>query len=325
MLFNAPGKWDVYLSHSQSESQGEAIAISKALGAGRCWLDILMEDVSLPALEEGMSNSRVFLALLTPRYFLHEAQVREFDRAILNTRTQIVLACPRPHDPEAVLNTAPLSVQVWRAALVPRRVCALDFTEPGLFAEGVARLTGLLGEVAEAAPRVISLGASDYEISVTSGSGNQYLLMLRIRGSSATLTKQNPDGSVTTFKGRAPDSEGHVRLEGIQASNRGAFIQGTLPHDRAPGETFTLQAGPPLPARAPCRPWKHPAPSSCARAAAASVSRPPVPSPAGESIRQRRSGLGVLISREAVDTGGQKLRSARQQHHRHSFSYMMMR
>ena len=33
-----------------------------------------------------------------------------------------------------------------------------------------------------------------------------------------------------------------VRLDGIQASNRGAFIMGQLPDDRGPGQRFTLQA-----------------------------------------------------------------------------------
>ena len=33
-----------------------------------------------------------------------------------------------------------------------------------------------------------------------------------------------------------------VRLDGIQASNRGAFILGQLPYHRAPGKNFKLQA-----------------------------------------------------------------------------------
>ena len=93
------------------------------------------------------------------------------------------------------------------------------------------------------APGQLSVvGASDFFIDVTSGSGNQYSLLLRISGASATLTKQNPDGSVTIFKGRAPDQLGMIRLDGIQASNRGAFILGQFPYNREPGKNFKLQA-----------------------------------------------------------------------------------
>ena len=248
-----PGTWDVYISHAQAEAQAEAVAISRALVAHRCWLDVLMDDVSLPAMDEGMACSRALLALLTPSYFRTESQVREFDRAV-NHRQPVLLVCPSHHDAEAILDTAPLSVQVWRAALTPRTVFVLEFSEPEAFAAGIRRISEELG--CPTAPELgcptapepggeadaCCLGATDLSITVASGSGNQYLLMLRLQGDSATLTKQNPDGSVTTFKGRAPNQQGAMRLEGIQASNRGAFIMGQLPSGRTPGQQFTLQA-----------------------------------------------------------------------------------
>ena len=241
-MFNPPGSWRVYVSHVQSEAQAEAVSVATALGAEHCWLDVLMEDCSLPAMEEGMKGSAAFLALLTPSYFASDSQVREFDRVILSPQQQLLLACPSQHDADAILDTAPLSVQVWRAAIsAPRPVRVLDFGDAASFAAGIRRLAEELGCPAVDAPAAC-LGASDLSIAVTSGSGNQYLLMLRIQGDSATMTKQNPDGSVTTFKGRAPTAAGMVRLDGIQASNRGAFIMGQLPDDRGPGQRFTLQA-----------------------------------------------------------------------------------
>ena len=143
---------------------------------------------------------------------------------------------------------------MWRAALTPRTVFVLEFSEPEAFAAGIRRISEELG--CPTAPELgcptapepggeadaCCLGATDLSITVASGSGNQYMLMLRLQGDSATLTKQNPDGSVTTFKGRAPNQQGAMRLEGIQASNRGAFIMGQLPSGRTPGQQFTLQA-----------------------------------------------------------------------------------
>lgn len=240
-----PGAWEVYISHAQAEAQAEAVAISRALVAHRCWLDVLMDDVSLPAMDEGMACSGTFLALLTPSYFRTESQVREFDRAV-NHHHPMLLVCPSHHDAEAILDTAPLSVQVWRAALTPRTVFVLEFADPAAFAVGIRRIAEELGYPTGPEPGgevdACCLGATDLSITVASGSGNQYMLMLRLQGDSATMTKQNPDGSVTTFKGRAPNRQGTMRLDGIQASNRGAFIMGQLPSGRTPGQQFTLQA-----------------------------------------------------------------------------------
>ena len=120
------------------------MAISRALVAHRCWLDVLMDDVSLPAMDEGMACSRAFLALLTPSYFRTGSQVREFDHAV-NHRQPVLLVCPSHHDAEAILDTAPLSVQVWRAALTPRTVFVLEFSEPEAFAAGIRRISEELG------------------------------------------------------------------------------------------------------------------------------------------------------------------------------------
>jgi len=331
-LFNAPGKWDLYLSHVQSEAQAMAVTLANALGERRVWLDVLMEDVSLPAIEEGARCSSSFVALLTPSFFASEACVREFERAVADEarRGRVLLACPATHAAEPILDTAPVQVQVWRAAAVPR-VFVLDFSDPELLAVGVAKLEREMAALAAAAaaaaarggggggggsdsfgegedegdadadgagggrgdgggsdreddggdggdgvgrptsrfvasaarapvatgvgppPAVAAaagpaavpeavVGASDFFIDVTSGSGNQYSLLLRISGASATLTKQNPDGSVTIFKGRAPDQLGMIRLDGIQASNRGAFILGQFPYNREAGKNFKLQA-----------------------------------------------------------------------------------
>ena len=147
-MFNPPGEWDVYISHVQSEAQAEAVSVASVLGAEHCWLDVLMEDVSIPAMEEGMKGSRSFLALLTASYFANDTQVREFDRAILSPHQQLLLVCPSQHDAEAILDTAPLSVQVWRAALTPRHVCVLDFNDAASFSADVRRLAEGFGRAA---------------------------------------------------------------------------------------------------------------------------------------------------------------------------------
>ena len=72
-MFNAPGRWSVYLSYAQPEVQHEAAALATALGQSRVWLDVFLEDISLPATEEGMRCSDAFVALLSPSYFSTEA------------------------------------------------------------------------------------------------------------------------------------------------------------------------------------------------------------------------------------------------------------
>ena len=64
-MFNAPGRWSIYLSYAQPEVQHEAAALATALGQSRVWLDVFLEDISLPATEEGMRCSDAFVALLS--------------------------------------------------------------------------------------------------------------------------------------------------------------------------------------------------------------------------------------------------------------------
>ena len=39
-MFNAPGRWSVYLCYAQPEAQHEAAALATALGQSRVWLDV---------------------------------------------------------------------------------------------------------------------------------------------------------------------------------------------------------------------------------------------------------------------------------------------
>ena len=67
--FNAPGNWDIFIGHSRRNAKAELLA--EALWA-ECsklglmvWLDVKMGDKSEAAMEEGVKNSRAFIAVVT--------------------------------------------------------------------------------------------------------------------------------------------------------------------------------------------------------------------------------------------------------------------
>ncbi len=66
---NAPGAWDVFISHTQCSDQGRLHALSlwhtyTAMGLS-VWLDVKMKSQSIAAMEEGVKNSRCVIIVVT--------------------------------------------------------------------------------------------------------------------------------------------------------------------------------------------------------------------------------------------------------------------
>lgn len=130
-------------------------------------------------------------------------------------------------------------------------------SDPELFAVGMRQITrgGALDDssAASSGRQPSRRGPQNFSVSVVSDSGSTFNLTLRIEAGVAMVGKQNPDGSVTRFRGPAPDKEGLMRLEGIDARNAGAYLSGVIPA-YAKGRQFTLEVcrrAPPPTARAP--------------------------------------------------------------------------
>jgi hypothetical protein len=69
---NAPGHWDVFISHTQRNGNAKYMAEKlhtalKELGL-RAWLDVKMDDKSEAAMKEGVVNSKCLIAIITGMY-----------------------------------------------------------------------------------------------------------------------------------------------------------------------------------------------------------------------------------------------------------------
>jgi len=92
MPLNQPGHWKWFISYKQDEAATAAEKLCNKLGGkdGKdCWLDSRMEPKSVPAMKEGVINSEVFLAILTPGYFASNfcrnelKWAREYDKKVV--------------------------------------------------------------------------------------------------------------------------------------------------------------------------------------------------------------------------------------------------
>ena len=66
---NAPGRWDVFLSHTQRHADGKLHALDlyvalTAMGYS-VWLDVKVSNQSIAAMEEGVRNSKCVVAVIT--------------------------------------------------------------------------------------------------------------------------------------------------------------------------------------------------------------------------------------------------------------------
>ena len=67
--YNSPGKWDVFLNHTQRHPAAAAIAVDlysslEKLGLS-VWLDVKMDKKSEAAMKEGITNSKCVIAIIT--------------------------------------------------------------------------------------------------------------------------------------------------------------------------------------------------------------------------------------------------------------------
>ena len=68
-VLNAPGAWDYFISHSRRSADAVVLATELAHELERrghtIWFDVRMEDRSISAMEEGVRNSRCFVAVVS--------------------------------------------------------------------------------------------------------------------------------------------------------------------------------------------------------------------------------------------------------------------
>ena len=66
---NYPGKWDVFISHTQRNPEGKLLALdlhSQCAKLGKTsWLDVKMNNMSMDAMREGVQNSSCVIAVIT--------------------------------------------------------------------------------------------------------------------------------------------------------------------------------------------------------------------------------------------------------------------
>ena len=71
MPLNNDGPWDYFFSHKQTET-GRAVALicSDLTDCGKkVWLDVNMDDCGVPAMMEGVAQSKNFVIVLSDGYF----------------------------------------------------------------------------------------------------------------------------------------------------------------------------------------------------------------------------------------------------------------
>jgi hypothetical protein len=66
---NAPGYWDIFLSHTQRNAEGKLLALDFHTTSGKkkksSWLDVKMDRMDMAAMEEGVKNSKCVVAIVT--------------------------------------------------------------------------------------------------------------------------------------------------------------------------------------------------------------------------------------------------------------------
>jgi hypothetical protein len=110
MPINAPGSWKFFLSHVQADAKADALDLFGLLPD--CWLDVKMNDQSVEAMMEGVSQSKIFLCILSKGFWKSTYCCKEMEEAkklnkpVVSTYTQGVHV-------GQLLNEAPSSLNSW--------------------------------------------------------------------------------------------------------------------------------------------------------------------------------------------------------------------
>ena len=141
MPLNNPGKWKYFLSHVQRECSLEAYMLADKWGKQHCWLDRLMEDKSVAAMEEGVTGSETFVCILSEGYFASEYCCNEMRWAFKNEKP-IISTYKNGVNVGALLNTAP---DDFRDQIKAIDSIALNASDPDYFDVGMKKITKRLG------------------------------------------------------------------------------------------------------------------------------------------------------------------------------------
>ena len=133
--FNAPGKWNAMISYVQKESGVHATRLHGALGVPT-WLDVMMTDKSVEAMQEAVKNSVVVIVLLSPTYFQSEYCCKELRWAKAANNT-VITSYSSDFNVGDILKQAPKDLKSWIQAIDSKK---LDNSDPELFAVGVRKL-----------------------------------------------------------------------------------------------------------------------------------------------------------------------------------------
>ena len=107
-LMQRKSSWDFFMSHKQTESGRDVALITRDLEKAdkRVWLDVNMDDCSVPAMMEGVNKSETFVLMLSEGYFDSKYCVMELRRAI-DLRKNIVLCHKQGVNVGAILQKKP--------------------------------------------------------------------------------------------------------------------------------------------------------------------------------------------------------------------------
>ena len=141
---NAPGAWNLFLSHVQREAGTEAVMLASAFGNDRVWLDRFMEDKSAAAMKEGVEHSDVFVCILSDSYFASHYCCSEL-RWAFDANKPVISVYKNGTNVGALLRTAPEDV---REKITAIDAIALNASDADYFRTGVAKVTRRLQSVA---------------------------------------------------------------------------------------------------------------------------------------------------------------------------------
>ena len=137
VALNEPGKWKYFLSHKQDDCKCEAVMLANEWGQQKCWVDRLMYDKSVAAMEEGVMGSKVFVCILSDGYFKSEYCCKEmrwafkYEKPIISTYKSGVKV-------GEVLNTAP---DDFREQIMAIDSIPLNADDPDFFEVGIKKIT----------------------------------------------------------------------------------------------------------------------------------------------------------------------------------------
>lgn len=141
---NAPGAWNLFLSHVQREAGTEAVMLASAFGNDRVWLDRFMEDKSAAAMKEGVEHSDVFVCILSDAYFASHYCCSEL-RWAFDANKPVISVYKNGTNVGALLRTAPEDV---REKITGIDAISLNASDVDYFRTGVEKVTRRLRSVA---------------------------------------------------------------------------------------------------------------------------------------------------------------------------------